>query len=443
MNRKTFLKRAGLLVSSAIAAPYILPSGSLFAKTSSRKVDHVVFCLFAGGVRNIESVHQNEGGNLMPTMLEGELSQIPGLDPVPDGSMLSNIQLPLQQYGTLFKEFRYAEGPPGHYNGHTVAVTGAYTDTGLNLRENPTFPTIFEYYRKHNSPEKSALNTWWVSNALGPYPALNYSRFDGYGPQYGANFLAPTSVFNNPGYQFVGNARNYHPEETAEAVELRGFLDNNFSAQDAVRALGIQNTPEDQERLQQFILDVFDRALQGAYNNPMGMQAPNNDVYNILFAEDVIRTFQPELLVVNMQDVDVCHDNFTQYCNNLRKADYAVAHLWDTIQSTPGMADNTVMIIAPEHGRNFERNSVRDIYGKFAIDHTVEQNYTTAREIFCMILGPAGVVRQNNIVGAPDRPVGESIDIAVTIAELLGFYNDIPSSMHRHFRGRFLEEAFV
>ena len=55
----------------------------------------------------------------------------------------------------------------------------------------------------------------------------------------------------------------------------------------------------------------------------------------MLFAEEVIREFQPELLVVNMTDVDACHQNFTGYTNNLRKADYAVAHLWDTIQNTP------------------------------------------------------------------------------------------------------------
>ena len=47
-----------------------------------------------------------------------------------------------------FKEVLYKEGPTGHYNGHTVAMTGNYTETGLNLNINPEFPTIFEYYRK-------------------------------------------------------------------------------------------------------------------------------------------------------------------------------------------------------------------------------------------------------------------------------------------------------
>lgn len=68
MDRRSFVKKAGLAAAGVIAAPYILPSGRLFAQTGNRKVNHVVFCMLAGGVRNIESVHQNQS-NLMPTML--------------------------------------------------------------------------------------------------------------------------------------------------------------------------------------------------------------------------------------------------------------------------------------------------------------------------------------------------------------------------------------
>ena len=157
-------------------APYLLPSGRLFARTGSRRINHVVFCLFAGGVRNLESIQKAEG-NLLPAMLTGTEpinSQIaPAMDPLP----ASPLSMPLQKYGTLFKEFRYAQGPTGHYNGHTTAVTGRYTDNNIDIKSHPEYPTIFEYYRKHNNQEETALNSWWVSNALGPYPALNYSKY--------------------------------------------------------------------------------------------------------------------------------------------------------------------------------------------------------------------------------------------------------------------------
>jgi hypothetical protein len=423
MNRRQFLRNMGLAAGAA-TLPFILPTGSLFARTGSRRVNHVVFCLFAGGVRNIESVHQQEGGNLMPALLAGAPSQVPGLDPVP----ASPFAQPLQRQGTLLKEFRYAQGPTGHFNGHTVAITGQYTDTGLNLRQHPSAPTLFEYYRKHNAPEATALNAWWIANMLGPYPALNFSQHPGYGPQYGGNFIAPTQLMGQEVIPHLGEAKVFHPEERQRADRLRDFMNANFDNTSTATSLGVVNSPAEADRLKAFIQRLYDQGAQGQYNNPLGMSQAfaNNDVYNILFAEEILKTFKPELTVVNMQDVDVCHQNFTQYCNNLRKADYAVAHLWHTIQQIPEMANDTVLIIAPEHGRNKAPNSLQDAYGKYAIDHTSDP---TSREIFCMALGPSHVIRQDVVEGTPDNPVGESIDVVPTIARLLGFDVDLPGGL--------------
>jgi anaerobic selenocysteine-containing dehydrogenase len=52
MKRRNFLKTTGLAAAGVIAAPYILPSGRLFAASGNRNANQVVFCLFAGGVRN-------------------------------------------------------------------------------------------------------------------------------------------------------------------------------------------------------------------------------------------------------------------------------------------------------------------------------------------------------------------------------------------------------
>lgn len=166
----------------------------------------------------------------------------------------------------------------------------------------------------------------------------------------------------------------------------------------------------------------------------------NGDMINVFFAEEIIKEFQPELLVVNMQDVDVCHFEFTQSCNNLRKADYAVAHLWDTIQSTPGMQDDTVLIVVPEHGRNLQPNTVIDAYGRAAIDHTAigTGGDQTSREIFCLVVGPSGMVVQGQAINSVQ---GESIDVVPTIAKILGFDSDIPGSLS--LPGNHLADAFV
>jgi len=60
--------------------PYILPTGRLFAATGSQLAQHVVMVMFAGGVRQQESVlqtylGQSQGipieGNIMYNMLNG------------------------------------------------------------------------------------------------------------------------------------------------------------------------------------------------------------------------------------------------------------------------------------------------------------------------------------------------------------------------------------
>lgn len=441
MKRRDFIKRAGITAAGIVAAPYILPSGRLFAATGARMANHVVVCLFAGGVRNLESV-QKIDGNLMPTMLTGSeaISSdiLAAMSPLP----ASPVGQPLQKLGTLYKEFRFAEGPTGHYSAHTVALTGRYADTNLNIREAPKWPTIFELYRKHSSPSKNALNAWWVSNALGPYPALNYSTYPGYGSLYGANFIQPTSLISQEGYNVLGNMRPFSNDDRIARDKIRDFLDKNFSGQSNPNETGVANAAADADQLRNFVDTVLQNASGGQYNDPWGVGAPvmNNDMFNMFFAEEIIREFQPELLVVNMQDVDICHFDFTSYADALRKADHAVGRLWNTIQSTPGMANDTVMIVVPEHGRNFEPNTVQDAYGRFAIDHTAIDGSgdQMSREIFCLVLGPSGIVVQDQVINSVN---GESIDIVPTVARVLGFDSDIPAAVTPP--GQFLGDAFV
>ena len=448
MRRRDFLKKSALATAGAFVAPYILPSGRLFAASGLRKVNHVVFCLYAGGVRNLESVHMNDG-NLMPSMFNGGGSISSDIAGAMQSLPASPLPLPLQNYGTLFKEFRYQYGPTGHYNGHTVALTGNYVDTDLNLREHPRNPTIFEYYRKHNTPQQSALNSWWVANSLGPYPALNYSSSPDYGALYGANFISPTNLISPQGFDVLGNPHNFLSQEEAVINNMHRFVNGIFNHTYSDGSAGVVNGNADAHLLQQFISDMYAKAQTAQFQNSWGAQnVMNNDMYNVLFATEIIKTFKPELMVVNMQDVDICHFQFTQYANNLRKADYAVAQLWNTIQSTPGMADDTVMIVAPEHGRNLYANTSVDTYGRRALDHTAptdrnfsgDPNLQAAREIFCLVVGPPAVVKQNQIISSV---MGQSVEIVPAIANLLGFDNAIPGGYISDWNNCEIKAAFV
>lgn len=441
MDRRKFIKQSLLASAGAAAFPYILPSGRLFASSGVRKADHVVFCLFAGGVRNFESVHKVDG-NLMPYVLSGNENVSPdiasGIDFLP-----SLGGAPLQALGTLFKEFRYNTGPTGHFNGHTTAMTGVYTTTELNIKAPPINPTVFEYYRKHTSPATSALNSWWVSNALGPYPSLNFSTDANYGALYGANYVQPGSFISGQSYNALGHPKNFTSSEKVSAGKVRDLLNKNFGSQYKPGDAGVENSTTDSATLETFISNSFSTLLSGGFNDPWGVGANtmNNDMLNICFAERIINTFKPELLVVNMQGVDICHSDFTEYCNNLKKASYALAHLWQTIQSTPGMANNTVLIAAPEHGRNETPNTLLDAHGRYALDHTGEtvNGRILSREIFCLMLGPNNVIKQNQLFATEQ---GESIDIVPTIADILGFYSDIPVE-YRNRMGSVLTQAYV
>ncbi len=448
MKRREFIKRTALASAGVFAAPYILPSGRLFAASGLRRVNHVVFCLYAGGVRNLESVHMNDG-NLMPNLFSGGGSISPDIAGAMELLPPSPLSAPLQTYGTLFKEFRYKQGPTGHYNGHTVAVTGRYVDTDLNIREHPRNPTIFEYYRKHNSPQQSAMNSWWVANSLGPYPALNYSTSGDYGPDFGANFIAPTALISPQGFDVLGNPRNFSSPEEAAISNIHAFVNGIFNHSYSDGSAGVINNSTDAALLQAFISDLYAKAQTSQFQNSWNAASVmNNDMYNMLFATEIIKTFKPELMVVNMQDVDVCHFNYSEYANNLRKADFAVAQLWNTIQSTPGMADDTVLIIAPEHGRNFYTNTSVDAYGRAALDHTApndpdfsgDPNLTMARDIFCLVVGPPSVVRQNQVI---NTLMGQSTEIVPAIANLLGFDDAIPVGYLRNWGNCEIQAAFI
>ncbi len=426
MKRRDFLKNS----STAAAGFYILPSGRLFAPTGARVANHVVFCLFAGGVRSLESTHQQRG-NLMPNLLAGsgapDQSIAAGLEPLP----LVNT-VPLENRGTLYKEFRYADGIAGHYQGHMGAITGHYIGENVNFSKHTAYPSVFEYYRKHNSPQMPASNAWWVSNGIGENENLSWSLDSEYGPKFGGNFLSPAYFLYNPAP--VLNCRSFSGQQRDKIDVMRSFLNQNFKNLVAANEEVFQNDGDDTVKIQDFIQKLTQRAVNGEFDNLWGLgNRINHDMATVAMAEEVLKNFKPELLVVNMTETDVCHNNFTGYCNNLRKADYAAAHLWQTIQQTPGLKDDTIMIIAPEHGRNETPNSIRDDFGNLATDHGDDP---MSKEIFCMVLGPATKVQQHQIFNTVK---GESIDIVPTIAHILGFWPDIPGG---YLPGKPLTEAF-
>ncbi len=427
MQRREFIKTTALATAGAVFMPYILPTGRLFAASGMQLAQHVVYVLFAGGVRQQESVLQrylsdgqgvNSVGNIMYNMLNGAAptskiiygtnmqGQPSGSQPIP-----KILNTSLQQQGTLLPEMRYSKGGTGHYGGLNTILTGNYTQA-QGLKQRPVFPSVFEYVRRHlNVP---ATKTWFVGNGIGnSIPLLNYSNHNNYGQMYGANFIAPTTAFGEEGDVYYRDTKIYHPDEQGDIDEMRTFLNNSFSA-NLGDLDGVKNTDADRALIKQFMAQTFQKRDSGQLALPP--VTDNGDTYTMGFACEVLKNFKPTLTVVNFNNVDACHSSYTNYLKALHRADHAVGHLWNYIQTQiPEMAGNTAIVVQPEHGRNLEPNPIVDSNNFKAFDHDSDAN---SRRVFGLMAGRG--VPQNTIIGSANTPKGDSTDSILTIAELLG-----------------------
>lgn len=430
MKRRDFLKKTAAVGAASFGIPYILPTGRLFARTNARLADHVVMILFAGGVRHQEAIgqryldgSQNERipGNILYNMLEGE----PPTDKIvygTDANLRGEIPIPailnttLQKQGVLFKEVRATL--PGHYGGLNVAVQGN-TIYSQGLKQKPLHPTIFEYLRRHAGIP--ATKVWFVGNGIGnSVPLLNHSTHEDYGSQYAANFIAPNITFSNDGFKHLANAKVYHPEYELDPIyKMKYFLDNNF--ENAAQTIGgIGNTDEEKQEIKKFIDETFKKTANGTVVMPP--VGGSGDLSTLGYACEVMKWFKPNLTVVNLNNIDGCHSNFTGYLRSLHRADHGVGFVWNYIQNQiPEMAGNTILLLVPECGRNLNPNPIKDENDWYGYDHSD----ANTRRIFSMMVGPN--VPADLAIGSENNPIGQSADMVPTIAEILGIKNDVIS----------------
>lgn len=422
-SRRSFLKKAALTTAGSFGMPYILPSGRLFSQTTSRIANHVVLVLFAGGVRHQDAMgqqyldgSQNESipGNILYNLLDGAApndkivygtnGSRPGELPIP-----AILNTPLSLQGTTFREMNATQ--VGHFGGLNVAVQGN-TLLSQGLRQRPINPTIFEYLRRHAG--LPATDVWFVGNGINnSVPLLNHSSHEDYGVKYAANFLAPSVTFSDLGFKHLANAKVYHPEyELDPMYKMKLFLDHNWERV-AETITGIGNTPEEKHNIKEFIDDL----LIKTQNNTVAMPPVSDigDLVTIGYTCEVMSRFTPALTVVNLSNVDSCHSDFTAYLRALHRIDHGVGFLWDYIQNQiPAMANDTIMLVQPECGRNLNPNPILDENDWYGYDH----NDANSQRIFGMMVGKN--VPANLSLGSDGNPIGESADACLTVADILG-----------------------
>lgn len=444
MKRREFIKKATLTTAGAFVAPYILPSGRLFAPSGTQIAPHVVLVMYAGGIRNQETVDQlylqqsqytwnpdpsiNVTGNIMPNMLAGAAPTtkvVYGTGPGGNTPISPILSTPLQSQGVLFKEVNAIAA--GHYGG-SIALLQGNTNLAQPLLDRPKTPTIFEFLRKHGGYK--ATDTWFIGNSLtNSVPLYNHSDNADYGAQYGANMFIPGVTFGSQGDQFLKNAKIYHPQnELSPMYKMKYFLDNSYESLTSNNVLDtVGNSEAEKQQIKNFMKAMFLKKQAGTVTQPPVSAA---DGKTVGYACEVMKEFKPALTVIKIDGPDQCHSNFTGYLRAIHAADHAVGFLWNYIQSQiPTMAGETIIIATPDCGRNLNPNPILDTENNFrAFDHSD----ANTRRVFTLMAG-------KTITNHPDKATGPissssplNTDAAITIGHILGIEQEMLTSGFLH-----------
>ncbi|HEX5058266.1 MAG TPA: twin-arginine translocation signal domain-containing protein [Kofleriaceae bacterium] len=451
LSRRNLLKGLGAVAAATTLSPLIRVKRASAAGNGKR----VVIVGIGGGLRLRESLGMGEGAtfpNLFGTtpLVTGFATGSQGAPRIAPEYAATAQPLalpapratPLHTLGTLVTNLRYADGPPGHLQGHGCLLSGFYNQLENRADAHLPVPTIFELHRRAtNAP---ATDAWYVSMVGGFYRALITSDNPGYGPKYAGVYLQPPGAMQPLVPILTSGKRTIDvqpgalptiPRNAAEdaAVDrLTKILDGNsppFSPTDPI----VHLADEDNARIQNHLAEIYsDGTYQSFFADSFGIGLRKtdgtidgtNDAKTIYHAERVLSKFKPAVMAITLLDIDVCHMDFNGYLRSQQLADAMVTHLWNFIQADTELKDTTTLIIMPEHGRHlFFNGNNPDSLGRSGIDHGQGDNGD--RDVWMLALGPD--IKPNQVIAPTGivqsgRTSGryETIDSIMTAMSVLG-----------------------
>ncbi len=451
LSRRSILKGLGVAAASTALAPLIRIKRAGAAADGQR----VVIVGIGGGLRLRESLGMGEGAtmpNLFGTtpLVTGYATGSQGAPRIAPEYAANARQLvlpavrpqPLHTQGTLITNLRYADGPPGHLQGHGCLLSGYYNQIENRADAHLPVPTIFELHRRAaNAP---ATDAWYVSMVGGFYRALIASDHPAYGSRYAGVYLQPPGAMQPLVPILTGGKRTVDvqagalptiPRDASEdmaAARLTKILDGNsapFASTDPI----VHLSDEDNARIQGHLAEIYsDGTYQSFFPDNFGIGLRKDDggvdgtpdAQTIYHAERVLAKFKPSVMAITLLDVDVCHADFNGYLRNQQIADALVNHLWNFIQADADLKATTTLIVLPEHGRHlFFNGNNPDSLGRSGIDHGQGDNGD--RDVWMLALGPG--IKQNQVIAPTGitqsgRSSGryETIDAVMTAMTVLG-----------------------
>ena len=465
MNRRSFLRGAlsglGAAAATSALAPLIKIKKAHAATTGKR----IVIVGIGGGLRMRESLGMGEGAT-MPNLF-GNTPLVTGFATGSQGApkiapeyaaaarplALPAVRpTPLYKSGALITNLRYADGPPGHLQGHGCLLSGFYNRLENRADAHLPVPTIFEIHRQKASAP--ATDAWYVSQVGGFYRALISSENAAYGPRYAGIYLQPPGAMSPlmpiitsgkksldlvPGVQLPTIPSN--AAEDMAAAKLTKILDGNSPDYDRTDPI-VHLSAEDNARIQGHLSEIYsDGTFQSYFPDSFGIGMRKTDGgidstpdgLTVYHAERVLSKFKPSVMAITLLDVDTCHADFNGYLRNQQIADACVNHLWNFIQADPELAATTTMIVLPEHGRHlFFNGNNQDSLGRSGIDHG--QGDDGDRNVWMLALGPD--IKPNTVIAPTNitqtgRTSGryETIDAVMTAMSVLGHDGALKSAL--------------
>lgn len=458
MNRRSFLRRSlaglGAAATTAALSPLIKVKRAHAAGNGKR----IIIVGIGGGLRLRESLGMAEGatmpnlfgrtplitGSGIPTGTQGAPRIAPEYAAAARPLALPPVRpVPLFQQGSLITNLRYADGPPGHLQGHGCLLSGFYNRLENRADARMPVPTIFEIHRQKASAP--ATDAWYVSQVGGFYRALIASENAAYGPRYAGIYLQPPGAMSPLAPIITSGKRTLdfapgtplpsipaNPAEDTAAARLTKVLDGNspeFSRNDPVVHLAAEDNARIQSHLAEIYSDgtfnsYFDQSFGIGFRQDDGGIDGTPDARTVYHAERVLAKFKPSLMAITLLDVDTCHADFNGYLRMQQVADACVNHLWNFIQADAELRATTTMIVLPEHGRHlFFNGNNPDSLGRSGIDHG--QGDDGDRNVWMLALGPD--IKPNNVIAPTGitqtgRTSGryETIDAIMTAMGILG-----------------------
>ena len=449
LSRRSFLGSLGAAAATTALAPLIKKAR---AATGGQRV---IVLGIGGGLRLNESLGMAQGAT-MPNLF-GTTPIVSGfgsggavkIAPEYAASAMPLVlppvrSTPLHTLGTLVTNLRYADGPPGHLQGHGCLLSGFYNKLENRADAHLPVPTIFELHRRAtNAP---ASETWYISQIGGFYRALISSDNPGLGNRYAGIYLQPPGVMNaltsivangqrtlnltnsNPTFPAIPS----DPAEDAAVARLTKILDGNTPGYIPTDPI-VHMSDDDNAQVQGYLSQIYaDNTFQAFFPDSFGIGMKGsdgslqrtNDALTIYHTEQVLKKFKPSVMAVTLLDIDTCHQDFNGYLRAQQLADACVSHLWDFIQADAELKDTTTLLVMPEHGRHlFFNGNNPDSLGRSGIDHG--QGDDGDRNVWMLALGPN--IQPNQVIAPTGisqsgRTSGryETIDAIMTAMGILG-----------------------